>query len=258
MTSCLYRGWVRHTRLQPVRHEFRYRMFQVFLDLSELETVFAGRWLWSTKRFSLAWFRREDHLGDRSMPLDEAVRREVLKSTGRRPDGPIRLLTHLRYFGYVMNPVSFYYCFDRAGNRVEFIVAEVHNTPWGERHCYTFELAPDRPPGAGSRFDFPKSFHVSPFMGMDQEYRWGFSEPDDGLGVRMETVEGGRRIFTATLRLRRVPISATSLATMLVSFPLMTFQVVTGIYWQALKLFGKRCPFHSHPKHAAGGALLSL
>ena len=81
MTGCLHEGRVRHRRVVPVVRSFRYRMFQACLDLSELETVCAGRWFWSTKRFPVAWFRREDHVGDRSIPLDESVRREVARAT---------------------------------------------------------------------------------------------------------------------------------------------------------------------------------
>ncbi len=114
MNSALYVGQVRHRRLSP-RHEFRYRIFQVYLDLSELDGVFRERWLWSTSGPNVAWFRRKDHLGDCAVPLERAVRDLVEQRTGRRPSGPIRLLTHLRYLGFVMNPVSFYYCFDVVG-----------------------------------------------------------------------------------------------------------------------------------------------
>ena len=136
MNSCIYRGWVRHRRRTPVEHAFSYRMAMLYLDLAELPEVLDGRLLWSARRPSLAWFRRADYLGDTARPLDHEVRDLVEQRTGARPVGPIRLLTHLRYFGYVMNPVSFYYCFDAAGERVETVVAEITNTPWKERHSY--------------------------------------------------------------------------------------------------------------------------
>ncbi len=177
MHSAIYRGWVRHRRHAPRRHVFRYRLFLLYLDLAELDTVFRGRWLWSTRRLALARFHRADHLGDTATPLDAAVRDLVEAQTGRRPAGPIRLLTHLRYFGYCFNPVSFYYCFDASGARVETIVAEVNNTPWGERHCYVLDETHDAGCGDRRRYRFDKAFHVSPFMPMDLTYDWRFGSP---------------------------------------------------------------------------------
>jgi DUF1365 family protein len=130
MHSAIYHGWLRHRRHAPSRHAFRYRLFLMYLDLAELDTVFRGRWLWSARRMALARFDRTDHLGDPDVPLDRAVRDLVESRGGRRPAGPIRLLTHLRYFGHCFNPVSFYYCFDAGDTRVETVVAEVNNTPW--------------------------------------------------------------------------------------------------------------------------------
>ncbi len=144
MDSAIFAGQVRHRRIQPTGHEFVYRLFMMYLDLSELDTVFRHRWLWSTRRSALARFRRENHLGDATVPLDQAVRDLVEGETGSRPQGPVRLLTNLSYFGYCFNPVSFYYCFDAADQQLETIVAEVNNTPWGERFCYVLSEAMDQ------------------------------------------------------------------------------------------------------------------
>jgi len=134
--SCVYEGVVRHRRHEPVRHELAYRVALLYLDLGELPRLLDGHPLWSARRPALAWIRRADHLGDPREPLDEAVRDLVAERTGRRPDGPVRLLTHARYLGHCFNPVSFYYCFDAGGRALRAVVAEVTNTPWGERHAY--------------------------------------------------------------------------------------------------------------------------
>ncbi|TFG84011.1 MAG: DUF1365 family protein, partial [Chromatiales bacterium] len=130
MHSALYKGWVRHRRRTPAGNSFRYRLFMVYLDLDELPGAFDHNWLWSARRPALAWFRRKDFLGPPALPLDEAVRVRVEEHTGERPAGPIRMLAHLRYFGYCLNPVTFYYCFDAADREVRWIVAEINNTPW--------------------------------------------------------------------------------------------------------------------------------
>ena len=251
MKSCLYEGTVRHRRLAPVGNEFTYTLFQVYLDLAEIDTVFRSRWLWSTRGPNLAWFRRKDHLGDPSKPLDEAVRDRVENDTGRRPAGPIRLLTHLRYFGYVMNPVSFYYCFDKADEGVETIVAEIHNTPWGERHCYVLTGSQDEGGLEKRLFRFAKDFHVSPFMSMEQTYGWRFTEPGASLAVHMENFERDGKLFDATMTLGRKPMTGAALSRVLIAYPLMTVKVIAAIYWQAFRLWRRGAPFHAHPKHQA-------
>jgi len=248
--SAIYEGWVRHRRAEPVGHAFSYPLFMMYLDLAELPQLFRGRWLWSARRPAVAWFRRADHLGDPGTPLDEAVRVLVADRTGTRPDGPVRLLTHLRYFGFGMNPVSFYFCFDRAGERVDFVVGEVNNTPWGEQHCYVLDRRSSLAEGRRRRWRFPKSFHVSPFMPMDQTYDWAFLEPGERLVVHMESVEAGRSVFDATLSLERREIRGAALARVLLRHPLLTVEVLGAIYWNALRLWWKRVPVFTHPARA--------
>mgnify|MGYP001812098502 CR=1 FL=1 len=229
MNSAIYEGQVRHRRMRPAGHEFVYRLFMVYLDLDELGSVFSRRWFWSTSRLALARFRREDHLGDPGVPLDHAVRELVAERTGRKPQGPIRLLTHLSYFGYCFNPVSFYYCFDEAGEAVETIVAEVNNTPWGEQHCYVLSDSADTAKGDYKRYSPAKKMHVSPFMSMDIDYDWRFSPPTDRLNVHMENASKGEKIFDATLKFKRAAITAGSLARVLIAYPLMTARIIIAI-----------------------------
>ena len=247
MHSCIFSGQVEHSRSVPVEHAFRYRLFMMYLDLAEMPQVFRGRWFWSTARPALARFRRENYLGDPGMPLDKAVRELVLQRTGRRPDGPIRFLTNLSYFGYCFNPISIYYCFDASGSRVDSIVAEVSNTPWGERHCYVLADSANLGDERIHRFESRKGLHVSPFMGMDIDYSWLLTSPADNLVVRISNYAKRERVFAATLILRRQEITGCSLAVTLLSYPFMTLKVLAAIHWQALRLWRKGCPFRPHP-----------
>ena len=208
--SCVYEGAVRHRRHEPVHHELRYPLAMLYLDLGELP--------------ARALLRGADHLGD------DAARDLVEARTGTRPDGPVRLLTIPRGF----NPVSFYYCFGDGGLRA--VVAEVTNTPWGERHAYVLE---------GARGELDKAFHVSPFLGMDHRYAWRVTEPGERLAVHI-AADGA---FDASLTLRRRELDRRSLRRVLWQAP-----AVPRIYRQALRLKLKGAPYHPHPARGPTGS----
>ncbi|NDK37399.1 DUF1365 domain-containing protein [Pseudoxanthomonas gei] len=254
LASGLYTGWVRHRRHAPHPHAFRYRLFMAYLDLAEVEQVFAGRWLWSVGRRNVAEFRRSDYLGDPAVPLDLAVRDCVEQHGHPRPRGPIRLLAHLRYFGKCFNPVSFYYCFAEDGQTLDTVVAEITNTPWKQRYVYVLAAADANPHGRMHAWKFEKRFHVSPFMAMQHAYAWRLDVPGDSLHVHMDVLspesqgDPTDREFDATLVLRRAPIDSRHLAAALLRFPLMTLQVLAAIHWQALRLWLRGNPVHDHPQ----------
>lgn len=269
MHSCIYEGWVRHRRFEPCVHEFCYQIYMMYLDLDELPGLFDPFVFWSAKRPSVSWFRRSEHLGPSDEPLDISVRNLVQQRTGRKITGPIRLLTSLRQFGFQMNPVSYFYCFDSSGKHLRAVVAEVNNTPWGEQHSYVIEFPQNGEPDAGSRIS-TKVFHVSPFMPMDMRYNWHLPTPgeqaqihirnewgatdDDDESATSSRETSGKPPFDVTMALKRIPITHRSMARILIRHPMISAKVFAGIYWQAFRLWWKNVPFVPHPKKVADSA----
>jgi DUF1365 family protein len=237
--SCLYEGAIRHRRRNPPR-EFRHPLALAYIDLEELPGLLDGRL--ADRRPGPVKFRREDYLGDARIPLDEAVRSLVSQRLGAAPTGPIRLLTQLRSFGHCFNPVSFYYCFE-PGGRIGAVVAEVTNTPWGERHAYVVQ-------GASGSFD--KALHVSPFMGMDHTYECRLAAPGRTLAVHIESRRCEERAFDATLSLRRRELTPASLRRVTARYPLATMRVLALIYMHALGLRLAGARVFPHPGRPTG------
>ena len=207
MSAAVYTGTVRHRRFQTRGTAFTHRVAYAYVDLDRLPGA--------------AWpvaFRADDY-------LTAAQARERAGTTG-----PVRLLTTPRTFGLIFNPVSFYYCFE--GDAVQTVLAEVTNTPWGERHVYEAGAA------------IAKRLHVSPLMGMEQSYRFVAPEPRETLSVHIESTEAGEKAFDATLNLRRRAFAPRRL---LLGSALRTLPL---IYLHALALRLRGVPSHPHPKEA--------
>jgi uncharacterized protein len=230
VNSALYEGTIRHRRFAGPRTEFTHRIALAYIDLDELPDLLGGRLV--DARPGLVRFRRRDYLGDPGVPLADAVRALVAERTGRRPGGPVCVLTNLRTFGHCFNPVSFYYCHD-AGGGLDCLVAEVTNTPWGERHAYVL------PAGDGPgvlRGEAAKALHVSPFMGMDQAYEVRAAAPGRTLSVHIESREDGARAFDATLGMHRRALDRRTLAELTARYPAATLRVLALIHGHAIGL----------------------
>jgi len=218
-----------------------------YIDITSLQTTMKPSFLWNVGKPALASFRRKDYHGDPSISLESAVRKTLQDKTGKSFKGPIRLLTHLRYFGYCFNPVSFYYCFNETDEKVEAIMAEVTNTPWQERHAYVIDKQSQSKNKLNFTASLKKQLHVSPFWGMDHDYEMLFSLPENSLNVHMKNYKNKENVFDVTLSLKRRPFTNRTLLTALLRFPLLTLIVVFRIHWQALRLYIRKVPFFTHP-----------
>jgi DUF1365 family protein len=243
--SCLYEGTIRHRRHAP-DNAFRHRITLAYVDLDELPRLLGGRLV--RPRPGLLRFRRRDYLGEPEAGLADAVRDRVRTLAGERPAGPIRLLTQLRSCGVCFNPVSFYYCFDQRDEHLEHVLAEVTNTPWGERRAYVLSERE-----TGSRVvhgSFDKQLHVSPFFGMDHRYHARASTPGPTLSVHIENERLGTTVFDATLRMRRRELTAASASRLAAGHPAASVRVLALIYGHAVALKLKGACLHPHPATA--------
>ena len=247
LRSAVYGGRVVHHRRTPVDHRFSYRIAMVLLDLAEIDAFCRLHPLWGNERSNAVSFRRRDFLGDPEVPLDVAVRDLVEERTGDRPTGPVAMLTQLRTWGWLFNPITTYYCFDPTGSVVDTTVVEVTNTPWHERTAYVLE-------GTGTH-RVAKGMHVSPFLPMDLTHRFTIGEPGDRLTLAVDDLRGDELVFSASMALTRMPPGRRSLGRLLWEYPFMTARVSLGIYRQAAALRRKGVPFHRHPERIPPGGV---
>jgi DUF1365 family protein len=266
-SSAIYEGWVCHRRAHSVRHAFKYRIFMPLFDLEELPELLDPIPLWSARRPAPGWFRARDYLGGGPLPLAERARDLALARVGRRPAGPVRILANPRYLGVGFNPVSFLFLQGEDGVGVDCVIAEVTNTPWGDRTAYVLD-GRSRGDDGLIRSRFEKRIHVSPFQSMDQTYEIQVGEPAEGLRVSIRNLEEDREVFIATMALRRRELTRGRMMSLLLGHPPMTLATLARIYANAWRLKRKGAPYFQHPRlaerrdgmttdDAAGGAMSS-
>ncbi|MEO5922822.1 MAG: DUF1365 domain-containing protein [Bryobacteraceae bacterium] len=248
----IYTGSLRHRRFRPANHEFTYNLFMAWLDIDRIPELMAQSPWTSYNRFNWANFDQRDHFGDPHRSLRERITQDAREHDVPAPDGPIYLLTHLRYLGYCFNPISLFYCYDQSG-KLQTILAEVNST-FGESRNYWLTSANQRPanqqPATNAlHYRCAKTMHVSPFLGMDLNYEFTLTEPSQTLVAHMNTPEPGipEPLFDATLTLEHQPWTPQNLFRVLMRHPWMTLKVIVAIHWQALRLYLKRVPVFTHP-----------
>lgn len=244
MENALYRGELFHKRMSPVRHTFKYDHACVFADIENIQNIADISPFVSVEKPNLLSFYRQDFLpSERS--LYEEVCLRVLQKTGEVFRGKVYLLANWRTCGMTMNPLALFYCFEN--DVLEYVIGEVHNTPWNERHVYVLALA-DSPMAS------KKNFHVSPFMPMDLCYGWAVNVPGKKLTVSINVDQQGKNIFSVTMQLNEQLLTKNALHKMMRRFPMMALSTLMSIYYQALRLWMKRVPIFSHPGKIEGKA----
>lgn len=261
LNNSVVKGWVRHRRYAPKPHLFEYDMKWTLLDLDEVENQFKLSRLWSVEKYNIVSYRAKDFHQNSTNESEEITspksnKQNIIKTikarTGKEFEGKVYMMSHLRNYGYNFNSVCFYYCYD-LDETLAFIVSEITNTPWGERHSYVFDCANEESSKCGKvyQYSFKKEFHVSPFIQMDMLYRWTFKVAKDELRVHMAVLTTeGKKYFDATFTGKLLPLTTSSMRKYGVSHALQPHKMSFLIYWQALKLWLKRLKVFDHPKHS--------
>ena len=240
----IYKGTITHSRHLPKKHNFKYQISMLYIDLDQLDTAFNKNIFWSYNKFNIGSFNEANHFTSNGDGIKKSVSDLVKEKINLKIDGKIFLLTNGKYFGYCFNPVSFYYCFNNS-NKLIAIVSHITNTPWNEKYAYVHDCKFSK--GGTKEFNFDKCFHVSPFMPMNIKYNWKFTEPKDFLFVSMNSFEKENFNFNATLRLTKKAWTPWALNKIILMFPPSTFRTIIVIYWNALLLKLKRVPSYPHP-----------
>ncbi len=251
--SALYVGGVKHRRLRPTVHQFRYRAFWLLIDLDELPMLAARLRMFSHNRFNLFALHKTDQGDGSSTPLRIQAQRRLAEAGIDIEEGPVQLLCMPRTLGYCFNPISVYFC-HRPHGELAAIIYEVHNT-FGERHSY---VSPVEPNTHAMRQNCRKVFYVSPFMDMDLVYDFRVTEPAEHVAVGINASKGGRRVLNACLTGRRRELSDSALLRLFFAIPLITAKVTLAIHWEAFRLWLKGIRLRERPSPPTRSTTLAV
>ena len=245
--NLVFKGQVRHRRFQPKYHEFSYKLFMFCFNIGLISSSFKNIKQISIEKFNLFSYRRKNYLSHPEIPLDQYARQLVMNKFHTYPQGKIYLITNLSCLGYCFNPVSLYFIFDANNQNLDYLILDVTNTPWGEKHSYVLKSIKKLPNNIYN-YKFKKKFHVSPFMEMNCEYILKLKLDKHDIIVHMENHINDSKNFDATLTLKAENKQKNYFNKTLKYNYLMTYKVAVSIYWQALKLWFKGVPVYTHPK----------
>ena len=239
-------GHVIHFRKQPKQHRFKYNMCWCLFNLDQLEHWLQYSRLWQYNKFGVFSLYAKDYISAENKPIKEKICHYLSAQTGQDFDGQIFLFTHPRFLGYGFNSVNFYFCYQN--NRLEYIVSEINNTPWGEKHLYFHDCSTAKLEKGTYSFNFAKQFHISPFLEMDMKYQWDFTVSPEKIVVKMQVDKNNVNVINVYLDTKITPVMENNVNSFLLKRPFQPWKMSIGIYWQAFKLWLKKIPLYGHPE----------
>lgn len=244
--AVLYPGEVMHARLKPFGHRFVYSVFSLLIDIDRLAEADKASPLFSVNRSNLACFRESDHVDEIGQPIRQFVDNLLANAGVIGPTGRVLLLCYPRIFGYVFNPISVYFVYGKDNDDLVAVIYAVRNT-FGERHTYVAPIRRGELGPAGVRQERTKIFHVSPFIDMGARYHFRVLPPGRIVRLRIHETENGEPLLAATFVGTAKPLATSTLAACLLKIPFMTWKIMVGIHWEALKIWLKGAKFHKSP-----------
>ena len=237
MISSIYNGTVVHKRFKPRIHFFRYKVFSLLIDLSELSTLDKKINFFSYNRFNLISFFDKDHGERDGTSLIEWVKKNLRENNIDAEEIKIKLLCYPRILGYVFNPLSVFYIYDNDEKLIS-ILYEVKNT-FGEQHTYIFKIENDNL----LQHNCEKKFHVSPFIEMNCNYFFRILKPSENISVIIDQYQSNEKILFASQDGKRADLTSAELMKSYLKHPLMTFKIISAIHFEAFKLWTKGIKF---------------